>query len=105
MVFIAKANRQIVGEKKIEGAPDLVVEILSPGAGHYDRVHKKIVYQTSGVKEYWIVDPDERSIEIFQNIGSGFRLGCSTRDGGSAVSTLLSGFSVDPTILFRPILD
>lgn len=48
----------------IHGAPDLVVEVLSPSTVKNDRGHKKDVYEASGVKEYWIVDTASRSIEV-----------------------------------------
>jgi len=46
-------------ESKIEGAPDLVAEILSPGTAYYDLKHKMQLYEQQGVREYWIVDPME----------------------------------------------
>ena len=49
----------------IAGAPDLVVEVLSPGTAKYDRGHKKSVYESSGVPEYWIVDTFRKSIEVY----------------------------------------
>ena len=49
----------------VEGAPDFVAEILSPGTAKRDRGHKKNVYERYGVREYWIVNPVERSIEQY----------------------------------------
>ena len=49
----------------VYGAPDLVVEIISPRSRKYDRGDKKDLYQNAGVGEYWIVEPDERSIEVY----------------------------------------
>lgn len=49
----------------IHGAPDLVVEVLSPSTVKNDRGHKKDVYEASGVKEYWIVNPSDKTIEIY----------------------------------------
>lgn len=49
----------------IHGAPDLVVEILSPGTARYDKRHKKDVYERHGVREYWIVDPANRTVEQY----------------------------------------
>ena len=54
-----------VREDGIYGAPDLVVEVLSPTTGRYDRKHKKDVYEKHGVREYWIVDPVSRSVEQY----------------------------------------
>ncbi len=50
------------------GAPDLVVEILSPSSIRYDRVEKFQLYEKYGVREYWIVDPNKPSIEIWVHI-------------------------------------
>lgn len=47
----------------VHGAPDLVVEVLSPSTGRYDKGHKKDVYEKHGVREYWIVSPGDLSIE------------------------------------------
>ncbi len=63
--FISKENEHIIAEKNIRGAPDLVVEILSESTAYRDLVQKKRLYARFGVKEYWIVDPGEQSIELF----------------------------------------
>ena len=49
----------------IYGAPDLIVEVLSPKTQKYDIGYKKDIYEHYGVKEYWIVRPKERSIEVY----------------------------------------
>lgn len=48
-----------------KGAPDLVIEILSPSTRRHDRLTKFNLYQRAGVREYWIVDPEDRSIQVF----------------------------------------
>jgi Uma2 family endonuclease len=67
VVFISSSRSAIIGEKKIEGAPDIVMEILSPSTAYYDLRHKKQVYGETGVLEYWIVDPMERTVEVYTN--------------------------------------
>ena len=52
-------------EKGVYGTPDLVVEVLSPSTGQYDRGHKKDVYERHGVREYWLVNPADRSVEQY----------------------------------------
>ncbi len=49
----------------VHGAPDLVVEVLSPSTARYDRGHKMAVYERHGVREYWIVSPEARSVEQY----------------------------------------
>ena len=58
----------------VHGAPDLVVEVLSPGTARYDRGRKKDVYEKSGVKEYWIVSPAEKTVEQYLLEDGAFRL-------------------------------
>ncbi|MFN3739457.1 MAG: Uma2 family endonuclease [Thermodesulfovibrionales bacterium] len=74
IIFISKERSHIIGEKKIEGAPDLVIEILSPSSAYYDLRHKMNMYAKHNVKEYWIVDPEERSIEVYENRDGKFEL-------------------------------
>lgn len=67
IIFVSNENRAIVTEKNIQGAPDLVVEILeilSSGTRERDVLFKKTLYATSGIREYWIVDPTEKNIEV-----------------------------------------
>lgn len=66
IVFVAAERASILTELAIEGAPDLVIEILSPGTTHRDRGVKLDLYERQGVAEYWIVDPDARLIETWR---------------------------------------
>jgi Uma2 family endonuclease len=58
-------NRDIVKTDGIYGAPDLVVEILSPSTAKKDKGYKKDLYEKCGVKEYWIVEVETQSIEVY----------------------------------------
>lgn len=58
----------------VHGAPDLVVEVLSPSTARNDRTHKKDVYERCGVKEYWIVSPAEKHIEVYRLNGEKYVL-------------------------------
>jgi len=58
----------------VHGAPDLVVEVLSPSTARNDKTHKKDVYARCGVREYWIVSPEEKSIEVYRLEGNGYVL-------------------------------
>ena len=59
-------RRGIIGEKQVTGAPDLVVEILSPSTEHRDRGIKLDLYARRGVREYWIVDPIEDVVDVWR---------------------------------------
>ncbi|MEL6525357.1 MAG: Uma2 family endonuclease [Chloroflexota bacterium] len=65
--YIVPENMSIAeqDEKRIVGAPDLIVEVLSPSTARYDRQQKYLAYQEHGVREYWIVDPVHETIEVW----------------------------------------
>lgn len=54
-----------IDDRGCKGAPDLVIEILSPSTRRHDRLIKMDLYQRAGVREYWIVDPVDKSIQVF----------------------------------------
>jgi Uma2 family endonuclease len=62
---LLKENRGKLFEKGLKGAPDLAVEIISPSNSFKDRNQKKNLYEKFGVKEYWIIDPANKTIEIY----------------------------------------
>lgn len=62
-------DRSKLDEDGVHGAPDLVVEVLSPSSIQRDRIYKKHAYERSGVREYWIVSPAEKSVEIYRSDG------------------------------------
>ena len=66
ILFVSSERRGIIGEKAVQGAPDLVVEILSPSTAHRDRGIKLDLYARRGVREYWIVDPAEDVVDVWR---------------------------------------
>ncbi|MFQ6014317.1 MAG: Uma2 family endonuclease [Anaerolineae bacterium] len=64
LFFISKGRRHLITEKNISGAPDLVIEILSPHTEKLDRTLKRKLYAKYGVPEYWLVDPVAKTVEI-----------------------------------------
>ena len=68
-------DRSKIDKHGCKGAPDLVVEILSPSSLRHDRFVKLGLYQRAGVREYWIVDPEYKSVQVFiQDGGSSLRI-------------------------------
>ena len=65
LLFVAKARQNIITDRAIEGAPDLVIEILSPNTSRNDRVTKAQIYSRHKVPAYWIVDPELETVEIY----------------------------------------
>ena len=66
ILFVSNERQTIIGEKQVTGAPNLVVEILSPSTAHRDRGIKLDLYARHGVREYWIVDPDEDAVDVWR---------------------------------------
>lgn len=63
--FIAKENEHIIHKDGVYGAPDLIVEVLSPGNKNDDLVKKRNVYEKYGVKEYFIIEPSDKSVTFY----------------------------------------
>lgn len=63
LVVLRAANRSLVGDKKITGVPDLLIEVLSPSRPRYDRQTKCRRYERAGVRELWLVDPKAHTID------------------------------------------
>jgi len=95
VIFISTARASLIKEV-IRGAPDLVAEVVSAGSWKRDRVEKRGLYEQFGVSEYWIIDPEAQTIEVFALGRTGFKLHSRTGQANEvAVSKLLSGFSVN----------
>ena len=96
IVYISKENLGIIGEKAIMGAPDLVVEIVSPSTTRRDTVVKKGIYEDFSVKEYWIVYPGEKAMEVWALNESGKYELCSFAEKeGKVKSKVLEGLEID----------
>ncbi len=94
ILFISKERRQIIGERNVQGAPDLVIEILSDSTAYNDLVKKKKLYARFGVKEYWIVDPAEKTVEAHVLKDRSFVLIKSYSETETLESPLLSGLAI-----------
>ena len=93
ILFVSNERRGIITEPNVSGAPDLVVEILSPGTAERDRELKLNLYARYGVREYWIVDPEDETVEVME-LGPEGPLDVRRYDAGSVESRLLPGLSV-----------
>jgi Uma2 family endonuclease len=94
VIFVVKERLDIIKEERVEGAPDIVVEVLSPGNWLVDRREKFRVYAKAGVREYWIVDPKARTVELFCLRGSTYALTGKYGAGETVRSEVLPGFEV-----------
>jgi Uma2 family endonuclease len=96
-LFFIRAERvaEIVHERAIHGAPDLIVEIIAPYSIVRDRHQKLALYQRVGVLEYWIVDPANHAIEVLVLEEGEYQLASFAAESGAVVSRVLEGFQVE----------
>jgi Uma2 family endonuclease len=101
ILFVVKEREGIVDPNGgINGAPDLVVEALSPSTASRDQVLKRKLYSKYGVREYWIVDPVAHSIEVLSFMGTGLETWQVFTVGSTLVSPLLPGLQVSTSQIF-----
>jgi len=89
--FVRKSRLGIIGEKYVEAAPDLCIEVISKSSRKIDRGRKFVLYAEHGVKEYWIADPLRFSIEFYEN-QDGEWLEIKPDEQGRLHSKVLAGF-------------
>ncbi len=94
ILFVSQVRRTIIRDDEIRGAPDLVVEILSPSTEEKDRVFKRRLYAKYGVTEYWIVDPDARTIEVLALGKRGYERARLYKKSETLESPLLPGLHI-----------
>lgn len=69
IIFIARDRLHVAGPKTVDAPPDIAIEILSPGTRRRDLTEKRDLYAQFGVREYWIVDPANRTVTVFERVG------------------------------------
>lgn len=100
LIMILSNGVATIGAQAIEGPPDLVVEVLSPGTAHRDLGRKRDLYERHGVREYWVVDPESRSIEVLSNRDGHFSQVGLHKVGDILSSRVLPLFELELTDLF-----
>ena len=100
ILYVSPDRREVL-QDWIEGAPDLVVEVLSPSTARMDRVLKLDRYAEAGVREYWLVDPVARTFEI--RVNDGGRFVAHAPIGGSWTSPVVAGVELDIDALWSAV--
>lgn len=100
IIFISKTRLHIIHKEAIKGAPDLVIEILSPSTGERDRTAKKKLYARAGVTEYWLVDPASKTIEVLKLGEAGFERVALYKKDETLTSPLLLGLHISLAEIF-----
>jgi len=94
LYFVSNARKSIFSQQGAEGAPDLVVEILSPKTARFDKGIKREVYARSGVKELWIIDPVLRQVQVYHLVESADVPAATLGEESHLESGLFSGLKI-----------
>jgi len=97
--FISKDRSKIIAKENIQGAPDLIIEILSKNTAARDRTLKRTLYARYGVKEYWLVDPETKTIEVLRLGEKGYVREAFYKEG-KLISPILKGLRIDLKEIF-----
>lgn len=102
VLFIAEERSAIIENTGgVHGAPDLAVEILSPSTAPRDQVLKRKLYGRFGVQEYWIVDPESRTIEVLTATAGGLESWQTFEADSTLASPLLPGLAIKVGDIFK----
>ena len=100
ILFVSRERVPEVVKERIEGAPDIVVEVLSPSTFHKDLRRKMHVYSQFGVREYWIVDPEEQTMDLYHRVGEKLELARRFAVQETFQSPLLPGLQLEVRSIF-----
>ena len=94
LVFVVRDRLAIVAERGVEAAPDLLVEVLSPGTARRDRVRKLNAYARHSVRHYWLVDPEVKTLEAFELVEDAYRLAAAVGDDDELRPGVFPGLAI-----------
>ena len=100
LIFVSNDQQSIITNANIQGAPALVIEVVSPSTLTRDRELKRSIYAEHGVQEYWLVDPDARTISVLALQGKTFREIGAYRATDSLSSPTLPSLALDLHSIF-----
>ncbi|MDP9367082.1 MAG: Uma2 family endonuclease [Chloroflexota bacterium] len=103
LIFVSRSRLSIISPTCIEGAPDLLVEILSPSTRDRDRTRKARRYAMSGVPQYWLVDPDARTVTVLSLERGTYR--ALPKEQGVVRSAVQEGFEIDSATVFATLVE
>ena len=95
IIFVSKGRLKIIKEKGIFGAPDWIIEIISPSTDKIDIKLKKDLYEYFGVREYWIVYPDDEKVEVYLLKEGRYRLKGAFSKNETLKSEIIQGLKVN----------
>ncbi|MGQ9755628.1 MAG: Uma2 family endonuclease [Desulfotomaculales bacterium] len=101
LIFIGNARMHPLTRENVQGAPDLVVEVVSEASRHTDRKLKRALYEKYDVVEYWVADPELRILEVFRrDEANRLAKAAEFEDAGTLTTPLLPGLEIDLAALW-----
>lgn len=101
IIFVSKARRSIITRKNIQGLPDLLVEGLSPSNSERDLRDKRNIYARCGVRYYWLIDPQARSITELELVEGAYAVVAVTPESSNFSPNLFPGLQIPPEELWE----
>jgi Uma2 family endonuclease len=101
ILFVNRSRLHLIGEKNLPGPPDLVVEVLSESSQRLDREIKPKQYALYGVPEFWRIDPEGKTVEVFRLAEGAYELVASLGFGDTLISSLFPGLSLPVSSLWE----
>jgi Uma2 family endonuclease len=100
LLFVSRERATILTDKNVQGAPDLMIEILSASTRRADEGVKRAMYERYGVAEYWLVDPQRRTVRVFRRAGAAFGPPAELSTGHVLATPLLPGLEIPVREIF-----
>ena len=101
ILYVSPERKAQIVKERVEGAPDMVIEILSPSNAYYDLIQKKDVYEKHGVKEYLIFDPIAKNASLYALKDGIYYLHQKAQENEMLHSLVIPGFSFDLSYIFK----
>lgn len=100
LLFVSNERTGIITPDNVQGAPDLVVEILSPSTATRDTTFKRVLYSRHDVREYWMVDTEEKAITVLLAGNEGLEVADVYGEGETLISATVQGFKLNIDDIF-----
>ena len=100
LLFVSNERAHIITDENVQGAPDLVIEILSPSTAERDKTFKRSLYAKHGVKEYWLVDTDAETVTVLLLDSQRYTEVGVCGKGQTLPSPTLKGFTINSDEVF-----
>ncbi len=104
LLYIAASRRdEILTKLHVRGVPDLAIEVGSPGTRKRDETIKRRLYERTGVREYWVVDPELEAVRVYRRDGDNYGrpIELTRESGDTLANTVIDGFTLPLAEVFR----